>query len=155
MACNGLHPRVGIFAIISDDQGRILIGRRLSSLGRGHWGFPGGHLEQGETFFDCVKRETLEETGLKIRPIKVVGVTNDVFSELNKHYVTVFTKCEREDSLQQAEVLEPEKCEGWTWKSWEEIRTMAKREGGSQELFLPVENLVLENPELNLIIDLP
>jgi hypothetical protein len=35
MACNGLHPRVGIFAIVSDEQGRILIGRRLSTLGKG------------------------------------------------------------------------------------------------------------------------
>ncbi|KAI9147277.1 Nudix hydrolase 1 [Paramyrothecium foliicola] len=95
MACNGLHPRVGIFAIITDDEGRVLIGRRLSTLGNGHWGFPGGHLEQGEDFFDCVKRETLEETGLEISATKVVGLTNDKFPELGKHYVTVFTKCQR------------------------------------------------------------
>lgn len=44
--------------------------------------------------------------------------------------------------------LEPNKCEGWTWKSWPEIESMANRESGAQELFLPVENLVRENPRL-------
>ncbi|KFA52568.1 hypothetical protein S40293_07620 [Stachybotrys chartarum IBT 40293] len=104
MACNGLHPRVGIFAIVSDEQGRILIGRRLSTLGKGHWGFPGGHLEQGEDFFACVERETLEETGLEIRATKVVGLTNDKFPELDKHYVTVFTKSERTNAQQEPQV---------------------------------------------------
>ena len=28
--------------------------------------FPGGHLEQGETFEDCLKREVLEETGIEL-----------------------------------------------------------------------------------------
>ncbi|KAK8070276.1 NUDIX hydrolase domain-like protein [Apiospora phragmitis] len=149
MACHGLHPRVGIFAIIADEQGRILIGRRLSALGRGHWGFPGGHLEQGEDFADCVERETLEETGLRIRAGRVVGLTNDRFPELDKHYITVFMKCERRDPQQLPQRLEPNKCEGWTWKSWPEIQAMANREGGAEELFLPVENLVRENPRLH------
>ncbi|KAH7021495.1 NUDIX hydrolase domain-like protein [Microdochium trichocladiopsis] len=144
MACNGQHPRVGIFAIISDEQGRLLMGRRLSKLGRGHWGFPGGHLEQGEGFFECVQRETLEETGLHVLATKVVGVTNDVFNELDKHYVTVFTECSRQDNGQQPETLEPQKCEGWVWKTPEEIRIMAERRDGKQQLFLPVEHLVLQ-----------
>jgi 8-oxo-dGTP pyrophosphatase MutT (NUDIX family) len=70
----------------------------------GHWGFPGGHLEQGEDFFACVERETLEETGLEIRATKVVGLTNDKFLELDKHYVTVFTKSERTNARQEPEV---------------------------------------------------
>ncbi|KAK9414335.1 putative Nudix hydrolase domain-containing protein [Seiridium unicorne] len=117
-----------------------------------HWGFPGGHLEQGEDFFDCVERETLEETGLEIRATNVVGLTNDKFPELDKHYVTVFTKCERKDKQQEPQRLEPNKCDGWTWKSWQEILSMANRENGVQQLFLPVENLVRENPRLNMVI---
>ncbi|KAK7991295.1 hypothetical protein PG996_013652 [Apiospora saccharicola] len=148
MACNGTHPRVGIFAIIIDFRGHILMGRRLSVLGRGHWGFPGGHLEQGEDFAACVERETREETGLRVRAGKVVGLTNDKFPELDKHYVTVFIKCERIDPSELPLRLERDKCEGWFWKSWPEIQAMANRESGAQELFLPVENLVRETPRL-------
>lgn len=31
----------------------------------GHWDFPKGHIEKGEAYFDTVKREVEEETGLK------------------------------------------------------------------------------------------
>ncbi|KXJ87157.1 NUDIX hydrolase domain-like protein [Microdochium bolleyi] len=143
MACNGRHPRVGIFAIITNQQGQILIGRRLSKLGQGHWGFPGGHLEQGEDFATCVQRETFEETGLRVTAGELAGVTNDRFDS-DKHYVTIFMRCDREDGQQQPEVLEPEKCESWTWKSWEDLQRMAKRVDGVQELFLPVENFMLQ-----------
>ncbi|CAJ2504387.1 Uu.00g117810.m01.CDS01 [Anthostomella pinea] len=152
MACNGLHPRVGIFAIISDEQGRVLLGQRLSPLGRGYSGFPGGHLEQGEDFFACVERETLEETGLVIRGLKIVGLTNDKFPESGNHYVTVFIKCERKDSTLQPQRLEPEKCEGWSWKSWQEVKAMANEDTGPDKLFLPVQNLVRENPQIDRLV---
>lgn len=53
---------------------------------------PGGHLEYGESFAECAKREVLEETGLEVGEIKFLVATNDVFGE-GKHYVTVFVTC--------------------------------------------------------------
>ena len=70
----------------------------------GQWSFPGGHLEYGEDFFACAERETLEETGLVIKGVKIIAVTNDKFTEDNKHYITLFAKCVRVDSTQQPEV---------------------------------------------------
>ncbi len=32
----------------------------------GHWGFPKGHMEEGESEFETAKREILEETGLEV-----------------------------------------------------------------------------------------
>jgi len=52
----------------------------------------------------CVERETREETGLVVRGVKIVAVTNDKFTEANKHYVTMFAKCERVDKQQLPEV---------------------------------------------------
>lgn len=45
--------------IINGDD--ILIGNENSIFQ-----FPGGHLENGETFNDCLKREVMEETGIEI-----------------------------------------------------------------------------------------
>lgn len=36
--------------------------------------FPGGHVEQGESFTDSVLREVLEETGLRIAAPKLCGI---------------------------------------------------------------------------------
>ena len=33
---------------------------------RGHWGFPKGHMEQGENEFETAAREIKEETGLSV-----------------------------------------------------------------------------------------
>lgn len=104
------NPRVGVAAVIPNAQGKIICGERLGSHGSGMlscresrhskltphpgtWQLPGGHLEHGESFFACAERETLEETGLKVRGVKVMSVTNDVFPE-NKHYITIFVLCE-------------------------------------------------------------
>lgn len=70
----------------------------------GKWAFPGGHLEYGESFIDCAERETLEETALKVKGVKIAHVTNDIFEEAGKHYITLFVVCEMLDSQQQPQV---------------------------------------------------
>jgi 8-oxo-dGTP diphosphatase len=53
---------------------------------------PGGHLEHGESFEDCAKREALEETGLEVGDVKFLTATNDVMDE-GSHYVTIYVTC--------------------------------------------------------------
>lgn len=62
---------VSVGAIVADDQGRILLVRRRDT---GAWVIPGGVLELHETVLDGVVRETLEETGLTVRPARLTGV---------------------------------------------------------------------------------
>ena len=54
--------QVGLGIIVVKD-GKVLLGKRKSAHGKGTWCFPGGHLEFSESWEDCAKRETKEETG--------------------------------------------------------------------------------------------
>jgi 8-oxo-dGTP diphosphatase len=58
----------------------------------------------GESFLTCAERETLEETGLRVKGAKVIAVTNDVFDADSKHYITLFVRCMLEDADTQPQV---------------------------------------------------
>lgn len=58
-------------ALIRDDEGRLLFQRRTDF---DWWGLPGGVLEIGETFGECVVREAEEETGWRVQPVRLVGI---------------------------------------------------------------------------------
>jgi len=108
----GKSVGVGLSGIIKRG-GKVLLGLRKGSHGSGTWAFPGGHLEFGESWEDCIMREVEEETGLKIGRINFVTATNDIFDEDDKHYVTLFVDCEYLGG--EAELREPDKCAEWRW----------------------------------------
>lgn len=107
------RPGVGVGVIIKRADGRILFLQRQGAHGEGAWSFPGGHLEWGESFEQCGAREAMEETGVLIKNIRVIGVTDDVFGEEDKHYVTVFVCGEFMSG--EARVMEPEKMTRVEW----------------------------------------
>jgi ADP-ribose pyrophosphatase YjhB (NUDIX family) len=51
----------------------LLVRRRVD----GCWGLPGGHIEFGESFADCARREFREETGLDVELIALLGVYSE------------------------------------------------------------------------------
>lgn len=124
------RPKVGLGVIVCRN-GKVLIGRRRGAHGQGMWGFPGGHLEWGESFEDCASRELFEETGLRAQNPTFVSVTNDVHSIEEKHYVTVFMRVDQ--FIGEPQLLEPEKCEEWRWFDWDEL---------PMPRFLPIDHLM-------------
>ncbi|MCX6786810.1 MAG: NUDIX hydrolase [Candidatus Kaiserbacteria bacterium] len=63
--------KIGTFAIIFDDQKRVLLcHRRDCDL----WNLPGGGLESGESPWTGVIREVIEEVGLEVEVVKLLGV---------------------------------------------------------------------------------
>ncbi|KAK6850002.1 NUDIX hydrolase domain-like protein [Apiospora arundinis] len=148
------HPRVGVAAIVRNEKGEVILGRRLGSHGSGSWALPGGHLEYGETYFACAERETLEETGLEVKALKLLTVTNDIFNDLGKHYITLFVMCERSDKLKEPQVLEQEKCESWHWIHWDELKSWVAHQQDTsgpfsdKKLFLPMIHLIQQVPEI-------
>jgi 8-oxo-dGTP pyrophosphatase MutT (NUDIX family) len=66
--------RVSVNAVVFNPLGQVLLQQRADN---GHWNLPGGHLELGERLDLAVVRETLEETGLLVEVIRLVGVYSD------------------------------------------------------------------------------
>ncbi len=96
-----------------------------------HGGFPGGHLEFGESIEECAGREIREETGLTLTKFTKGTFTNDIFKEEGRHYVTIFMLSDLEQG--GPELMEPEKCDEWRWFEWTNLPT---------PLFAPIQNLI-------------
>jgi ADP-ribose pyrophosphatase YjhB (NUDIX family) len=71
-APNSLVPAVS--AVVADAEGRILVHRRSDNE---LWSIPGGRVEVGESVADALMREVLEETGIEVEPLRVVGIYSD------------------------------------------------------------------------------
>lgn len=64
--------RVGCSATLFDEtRQKVLLTQRMDN---GRWCLPGGHMEAGESAAEACEREVWEETGLKVRATKLLGV---------------------------------------------------------------------------------
>lgn len=123
------RPKVGVGIHIVKD-GKYLLMFKKSKHGTDTWSAPGGHLEHGESWEECGRREALEETGLAIGNIRFGGVTNDIY-ESGRHYVTVHLVGDWQSG--EPENREPEKCEKMAWFGPDEL---------PQPLFLSTRNFL-------------
>jgi len=57
----------------------MLFGKRISDHAHGVWCRPGGKLDGGESWEECARRETIEETGLRIKSLEYITTTNDIY----------------------------------------------------------------------------
>ena len=69
---------VGVAVAVINEKGQFLLQKRHDGI----WGVPGGFMELGESTEETGRREVLEETGLKVGKLDLVGV----FSGKN-HYI--------------------------------------------------------------------
>ena len=92
--------RSGTCAVIFNDLGEVLLERRSDN---GFWGMPGGVVEIGESVEHAVTREVMEETGLEVVVIRLVGIYSDPKHHTIQaypdgslfHSVTMAFECER------------------------------------------------------------
>ncbi|MFF6832163.1 NUDIX domain-containing protein [Streptomyces sp. NPDC012438] len=61
----------GVSAVVFDDRGRVLLGRRSDN---GRWAIIGGIVEPGEQPADCAVREVYEETAVRCEAERIVIV---------------------------------------------------------------------------------
>jgi len=83
----------GVFFYANDTQ-RFLFLLRNDSKNIGNWGIPGGKIDEGETLFEGVKRECIEEIAFFPEQAKLIPIQKFVNNQFTYH--TFFCKIENE-----------------------------------------------------------
>lgn len=66
--------RPGVAIVIFNKENQVLLQKRADV---NLWGIPSGHVEPGETVEAAAVREVLEETGLKVKILRLIGVYSE------------------------------------------------------------------------------
>ena len=78
---------------IEKDGAYLMIHRikKENDLNKDKWVGVGGKLEEGESPFDCVRREVYEETGVNIKDPRYRGIITFVSDKWGTEYMHLFT----------------------------------------------------------------
>ena len=128
--------RVGVACFVWKN-GKFLIGKRIGKHGENTWSIPGGHLEVGESWEEAAKREVMEESGMEITNVRLMAVTNDIFTT-GKHYISIWV--EADWLANEPQITEPDI---WINQEWRDFSSLP------EPLFEPCwQNLRKERPDL-------
>lgn len=85
-------PLVAVGAIVRDGRDLLLV-LRSHEPAKGTWSLPGGKVQWGESLHDALRREVLEETGLRVEPLTFAGIVERITrgddTQIDHHFVVV------------------------------------------------------------------
>ncbi|WP_460273285.1 NUDIX hydrolase [Celeribacter sp. ULVN23_4] len=84
------RPKLAVLAVCRKD-GKFLMVERGKAPARGSWGFPGGHVEFGETLAEAAVRELFEETGVVAKPGEVIDHVELILPD--HHFLLMAVAC--------------------------------------------------------------
>lgn len=116
------YPPATVGALIVNPTGQVFLGR--SDRWGGRFSVPGGHIELGERAEDAIVREVREETGLRVRPKKLLLVQQAIFpTEFTRpeHFIFLDYLCELTGSPRIR--LDRRELQGYVWTTpWRALR---------------------------------
>jgi 8-oxo-dGTP diphosphatase len=81
-----------VAAVVFPENGNretVLLTKRSVAPFNGSWCLPGGHIDDYEPAAEAVRREVLEETGLRFEPSGFIGWFDEIFPEHRFHAVVL------------------------------------------------------------------
>lgn len=126
-----------VFRIIGGEKRFLLIKNKRSA----NWGFPKGHIEDGETDEDTARREVLEETGVRIKII-------DGFKSKSEY--TIQGRIEKTvliflaTTLDTQTIIQPEEIEDYIWLNYESAFKTLNYEN-DKAILEKAHNYIVEN----------
>jgi 8-oxo-dGTP diphosphatase len=82
-------PLLTTDCVLFDRDGRVLLIRRRNEPFAGGYALPGGFVDIGETVEAACRREVLEEVGVTVNGLQLVGVYSDPGRDPRGHTVSV------------------------------------------------------------------
>lgn len=100
----------GARAILLDEKGRVLLGKRAKGIETGKWCLIGGKPEENETMEEAVKREVKEEVAIDFKPffyreVRGVDKTKGV-KWLSSYFVGYIRSDEVSDNYEKNELAD-------------------------------------------------
>lgn len=75
--------------VVFDADNRLLVIKRGKEPFKGKYALPGGHIDPGETLEEAARRELLEETGVEIKNLILLGVYSKIGRDPRAETITV------------------------------------------------------------------
>jgi 8-oxo-dGTP diphosphatase len=82
-------PLLTTDCVVCDRDGRVLLIRRGHEPFKGAYALPGGFVDIGETVEAACRREVLEEAGVAVGELRLVGVYSDPRRDPRGHTVSI------------------------------------------------------------------
>jgi 8-oxo-dGTP diphosphatase len=90
---------------IEKDNKYLMLNRtkKKNDINEGKWIGVGGHIEEGESPYDCIKREIYEETGLSVSELKLRGHLTFILNNSFTEYIWLYTATDYEGELKECD----------------------------------------------------
>lgn len=110
---DAIHVGVGVMIFNCRDE--VFLAKRgpQARNERGHWEFPGGRVEYGETLSKAIQREIMEEFAMQIQVVAQLHLADHILPDEGQHWVSAtFIAYHREG---EPRIREPHKCSAIGW----------------------------------------